>query len=481
MNKALLILVVLLPLFSARDTYREWHRATALKSSGYTLVDLGFEIDTNSTSAYLLEIFPQPIAAVLFAESALISFQANIARGAWKSFLWGDESTVPTAIFPPGSSLKMISENGTSSVIWTKIAWMLSSVTGVAFESLCPEQGQFKWMVPHDIQIGKNLHARVASNPNDPCCTENLDRLLELLPCRDRAGLAAVLPTLTDEFANAEFLQISIYGEKGGKFLLQVSSVLRDYSSRIPSIPVRLSRFDHCPFASSSSGGSRDLVDDRIPVTARRSLIGTLNRPERHQGKFVITFSNHDTHENKTVIYREQIPFFLVPLWHTHKVSSSNILVKSIVPSDGKSTPGHITWELKLVPNETVMIEFDVYKKFIPNFHSTFGFEKGFDLGGSVYHIVETNQVHMTRGLIAIIPVGDGSALFNFLAVGCTAVALFFGFTFRFFYAKRSVVGGTDAAALAERQPPIFKIINFVISRIERVVNKYRSIRQKSD
>jgi hypothetical protein len=153
-----------------------------------------------------------------------------------------------------------------------------------------------------------------------------------------------------------------------------------------------------------------------------------------------------------------------------------------IVPSDGRETPGKIVWRINLQPNETVTIQLDMYKKFIPNYHSTFGFEKGFDLSGSVVHVVETNQVFLTRGLITVIPLGDGSAVFNFLAVGCTAVALFFGFVFRFFYAKRSVVGGTDEVALAERQPPIVKIIKFIISRTQSIIAAVRSrSRVKSD
>ena len=473
---------IVLPCVLAADTYRESHREIPLGKS-YSLVELAFEITTNKTSSpHLLELFPQPIAAVLFSSTAtdLVSFQANIVRGQWKEFYWGETSRLPIRIHPPGSSLFMETKSSPSrsAALWTKTAWMFSAVTGVAFESLSPEQGQFKWMIPHDIQVGENF-LRISSNPNDPCCTENIDRLLELLPCRNRAGLGAVIPSMIDEFAKAEFLQVSIRAEKEGKFFLQIAAVFLDYGKRIISVPVRATRYNTCPFVSRDSTNDPLVFgmprNGRTTITAKRSLIGTRNRPERHQGKFVIHLTN--THSlAQSVEYHEQLPFFLVPLW-----STANHFPAKIFPSDGKGKPGHAVWSFELAPKQTVTISFDVYKKFIPNYHSTFGFEKGFDLGGAVVHVVSTGDVFLTRGLIAIIPLGDGSALFNFLAVGCTAVALFFGFTFRFFYAKRSVVGGTDEAALAERQPPIVKIINFIISRITAVVDfvKKRKHREK--
>ena len=476
-------LVLLAVFVSGNLTYRESFRETTLKNRHHSLIELNFEITTTLTSPSIVDIFPQPIAAVLFGPNSadLSSIQANIVRGQWKSYSWGEVDSVPIMIHPPGSSLLMTSRNVSSNSLWSKTAWMFSSVTGIAFESLCPEQNQFKWIRPHEIIMANSIFVRIGSNPNDPCCTENLDRLLELLPCRGRAGLGAVLTTLTDEFAKAEFLQISIRGEKGGKFFLHIAAVFYEYPSRIPSIARRLSKFNNCPFVADKKAIT-DTSTVPVDVVVKRSLIGTKNRPERHQGKLVVHLSNQH-HSNLTIEYHEQVPFFLVPLWHTHKISSKgNLRPKSIIPSDGNDKPGTIVWRITIPPNETVTIELDMYKKFIPNYHSTFGFEKGLDLASSVVHVIDTDQVFLTRGLITVIPLGDGSALFNFLAVGCTAVALFFGFTFRFFYAKRSVVGGTDAAALAERQPPIVKIINFVISRTQSVVAAVRNrYREKSD
>ena len=462
------------------DTYRESHREIALANSPYSLVELGFEISTNhSNSRHAINLFPQPIAAVLFSPTSddLLSFQANIVRGQWKSFFWGDTSDLPISIHPPGSSLFMTTtKTNQTSALWTKTAWMFSAITGIAFESLCPEQGQFRWMLPNDIVLGENLYSRTASNPNDPCCTENVDRLLELLPCRSRGGLGAVIPSLIEEFARAEFFQISIRTEKKDKMAklhIQIATVFSDYGRRIMSVPVRARRYNTCPFVALSDRNSLVEMPGNGPVgvVAKRSLIGTQNRPERHQGKFVIHITNKES-THRSIEYHEQLPFFLVPLWHT-----ASHIPRKIFPSDGRANPGFVTWSFSLAPNETVTIYFDVYKKFIPNYHSTFGFEKGFDLGGAVVHILDTDHVFLTRGLIAIIPLGDGSALFNFLAVGCTAFAIFFGFIFRFFYAKRSVVGGTDEAALAERRPPIVKIVNFIISRITvlvEYVSKYR-------
>ena len=475
-------LVLLVVFVSGNRTYRESYSVTQLKHPHHTLIEFNFEIASSLTSPFIVDIFPQPIAAVLFGPNSdgLKSIQANIVRGQWKSFKWGEEDSVPIAIHPPGSSLFMTSTTSSSNSLWSKTAWMFSSLTGIAFESLCPEQDQFKWIRAHDVEIANQTVVRVGSNPNDPCCTENMDRLLELLPCRNRGGLGAVMAAMTDEFATAEFLQVSIRGEKRGQFFLHIAVVLFEYGSRIASIPVRLLRVNECPLITDKNT-INDEANYPVDVIVKRSLIGTKNRPERHQGKLVVHITNKHNTENRTIEYHEQVPFFLVPLWHTQK-NFETLKPKLIVPSDGRETPGKIVWRIKLQPNETVTVQLDMYKKFIPNYHSTFGFEKGFDLSGSVVHVVETNQVFLTRGLITVIPLGDGSAVFNFLAVGCTAVALFFGFVFRFFYAKRSVVGGTDEVALAERQPPIVKIIKFIISRTQSIIAAVRSrSRVKSD
>jgi len=494
------IFAVIAFVVSSTDTYTESYREIPLASSDYALTELVFQIKTQSVSPHILDIFPQSIAAVLFGneeEEILDSMKATIVRGQWKSFYWGNE---PIDIHPTGSSLWMStnhSDNQRSS-LWRKVAYMYSSILGNAFESMCPENGQFKWMSPFDIPTTENKIQRIASNPNDPCCTENLDRLIELLPCRGRSGLGAVLKDM--QLAKSEFLQVSVSASRDGLFTAQVAFVTYlgdgEQASQM-SIRDRLGRVDECPFVTrdinvkDSWKVMSPYHSSSLPrIRTSRSMMGTPNRPERIQGKLVVHLTNEGS-VDALVEYYDQLPFFLVPLWRTYKIFSRyrndsnhrnlNGLVPSIKNGDGDSTPTYLTWKLRISPGETITISIDVYKKFISNHNFHFGFEKGFDMGSAVVVVSSPSNMttmavtYLTRGLTVVIPLPDGSATFNFLAVGCTSIALFFGFTFRAFFPKRSIVIGTDEAALAEKSPPIVKILRFFVNAFKRVFKMIRT------
>jgi len=212
------------------DDYSESYREISLGKTGdYKFVELEFEITTYTTkSSHILDIFPSSLASVLFAPRGVTSAQANIVRGQWKPFYWGD--TPPIDLHPSGSSMWISGK--VSSSTWRKTAFMFSSIFGIAFESMCPEQSQFKWMRPFDMD-----GMRIASNPNDPCCTENLDRFLELLPCRGRMGLGRVLTTITPSLAHAEFLQMSLKAtrtDENAKMTAQIAIVIFSDTHYIP-------------------------------------------------------------------------------------------------------------------------------------------------------------------------------------------------------------------------------------------------------
>jgi hypothetical protein len=345
---------------------------------------------------------------------------------------------------------------------------------------MCPENGQFKWMSPFEIVNGEKLE-RIASNPNDPCCTENVDRIIELLPCRGRAGLGRILSNIELELAKSEFLQISLVAAKstdtsGGQMILRIAFVTFNTEEGHVSIEKRLLRVDSCP---AVSGYVENFPTPQIsPITTIRSMMGTRNRPERIQGKLVVHFENR-SNQSALVEYYEQLPFFLVPLWHTYSVAGNmDTNIPAIKNSDGLSTPTYMTWKFSLEPGQVVTISLDVYKKFIANYNFHFGFEKGFDLVGAIVSATAsdgTSSTTITPGLTVVIPLPDGSATFNFLAVGCTSIAIFFGYTFRSVFPKRSIVIGTDEVAMAEKSPPIVQIIMLVSRWIKKLVQRIKS------
>lgn len=441
-----------------QDVYTE-SVSELMLTSAHRLVRFAFEINTTSTDSHFLDIFPQSVASVLISNrDSVDSISGHLVRGRWR---W-PELNHPQ-FFPSGSSMYVTmkkTDEFTTSRVWTQTAYMLSSVLGASFESLDPEQKTFKWITP--IDLGRT---RVSSNPTEYVCTENLERLVKILPCRHKKGLAETILSWSLEMARSEYIAISLEGvnEHSGKAVVrgQIDVVLPTGDPMVIT--------SHCPAIRLRSSINEQIHLNEDKVTVLRSIIASELGPERRYGKLVLVLTNIDKEKKShSVEFHEQLPFFLVPLWHKYSISGNRTGLPEISFSDAQSVPTYITWSVELKPGETVLITLDVYKRFIPMYKFSFSFEKGFDMASAAYRIDREDKWRLTRGLVVIVPMPDPTSTFNAMAVILTSIVLFFGIVFRAFSDKRSVL--MDESNSADRDPPLIKLIRWIVTRIKTLI-----------
>lgn len=369
-----------------------------------TLLVLGEESHTvyklsDKSELLVLEFTNLDVSAItdFLNTSSVFGFEGTLVRGRWKDQSWG---SAPISIRSAGSS--MVLRHNNDPALWTRLGWMLSSLLGGAFESLVPGEA-FPWIVPMDIT--PNL--RVGSNPNEPCCVEQMDRFSKLLPHRGRGGLLTKIDSQL--FASSQYVSLSLQGD------LSVSATLMLH------------------LANDSALG-RPIQRERTLPTVGRSLIGSPTKPERIEGTLELVFRNPDLLNSVTITYYEQLPFFLIPLWSTYKGETPVIHADPL-----GECPTMFTLTVNLLPGEERAWSLRVAKKYLPTSKFSFSFEKGFDIGSAVW-TTNGDEIEFTRGLVVVVPLPDATATFNMIAIASTAIAFFYGSVFRVFFSKRSLL-----------------------------------------
>ena len=261
-----------------------------------------------------------------------------------------------------------------------------------------------------------------------------------------------------DRFAASEFVSLTV-GAFDGAF----EGLIQVHDSGNFLLPLFRSSANACigvqPVENTSSPAVRS-------IAVFRSLLGSPSMPERLGGTLHVNFFNSATHA-VSIDYFEQLPFFLVPLWHTYAVDGNSKISKEVTFSDGHSSPTYFRLKFVLAPGDSVNVRIEVAKKFIATGKFSFSFEKGFDLPSAVVRTGgEGGETFLTRGLVVVVPLPDATATFNMIAITCTALALFYGSVFRAFIGKRSVLVGKDAAAEAERESPLIRLIKWVFGKV---------------
>jgi len=436
--------------YSNHDSFREWIETSPPFPDNLSLqlVSFGFEFSTHSTSSHFLDLFPQSVASVLIANRKSIkSLTGRIVRGRWR---W----THPHPIFPTGASMILDSSPEDRPRLWTQSAWLLSTLLGASFESLAPEQNSFSWITPMDV----SSETRVGANPNEPVCTDNLQRLVQMLPCRDRRGLGKELIENALSMASSEYIEIGLVMRNIGNTVVVTGEVN-------VVLPIGEYLIQHPCFNTQSDNRlvRKFIPRNTIPsIRVKRSLIGSELGPERRYGRLTLVLENADNTASHSIELHDQLPYFLVPL-----LGKSDIRGAQIRWSDPLTdSPTYMAWNLTLAPSETRIISLHVYKKFIPMSKFSFSFEKGFDIGSAAFR-VDSEEWQLTRGLVVVIPLPDQTSTFNAMAVAVTPIALFFGTIFRSFVDKRSEL--MDERKAGERDPPLFRLLRFIVGRIKRL------------
>jgi hypothetical protein len=431
---------VLFACVAGHDRYYEGIQETPVSAS-HRLVSFRFSIETDGTDSQLLDLFPQPVASVLIANRiSMKSFSGHLVRGRWK---WASN----TPSFHPTGSSMFVTGNHSDRGVWTQTAWMLSTILGASFESLAPEQKSFYWMTPLDLDGG----VRVASNPNEHLCTDNVERWTELLPCRHRRGLGQTATAISLEMARSEYISIHVEGRN----TKDNGSILNGAIHVVLENGIKLLDFSPCLNRSSIN---EQIGKTQQSVSVFRSMTGSSLGPERRYGQLRYVLVNTDLSNPHWIEIQDQIPFFLVPLWHRY--AHENLPDMEFPTSE--TAPTNLKWELKLDPGETRSISLDVYKRYIPMSRFSFSFEKGFDIGSAAYRI-DRGEWSLTRGLVVIIPLPDATSTFNAIAVSMTTIALFYGIVFRAFVGKRSELLDETKT----RDPPIIRLVTWIYERIK--------------
>ena len=400
--------------------YRESYQIIPLIDGSYIL-ELNFQIthDEETLIPSLVRNFPA-------------DFKGTLVRGVWRP-VWGPPVSRPG---PPGSSMVLFQNTS----LWTRLGWLLSGALGGAFESLLPEQKSYWWITP--VVIDGNVFS---SNPNEPCCTEQLDRFVKLLPCRGRSGLGKWLLDNADVFANSQLAGLTV--ERGLNFSGRVSLHMLE----LPMLDLPAA---NCMDTKPVQEVGVMQVD---PPHIVRSLRPT-SHPERLAGVYRVEITGETGH------FYDQLPFFLVPLWHTMKVNDDKCenLCGLTIRTVSKTT------YFDMPIRDKTLIEFTFEKRFVPVDKFSFGFEKGFDLGSAVF--VHSRGAYITDGSLTIIPLADATATFNMIAITCTAIALFYGSIFRSFISKRSLLVRDDPDALDEKESPLIRLVKWTLMRLVKLV-----------
>ena len=452
----------------AHEEYYESVTTTPLMDRNFRLTKFSFRYITDpNPSSHYLDIFPQAAASVLGPDrDSLTWLQGNIVRGRWKEPGWGKPVI---DLYPFGSSMSVISKNNTST-IWTKAGWMFSTLLAGAFESLDQSRGSLPWITPMDLPDD----ARTAANPNEDLCTEQVQRFVDMTPCGKKHGIGKIISGIEIDLAKSEYVSISLTAEVDAEKRFVLNGHLAAVFGESPR--QRLELISPETACHVSSGVVPSARTRPSPIRVNRSIIGTKDRPERSYGTLLLVLTNEDMMGSHTIDLYEQLPFFLIPMWHTHSVRSSLVAARNgrgmqpsqIVHTDGTTKPSFITWSTTILPGEQIVISIQVYKKYIHLSNFRFGFEKGFDIGPAVYRIDHEIVPFFTRSLTIVIPLPDGTSTFNIIAVACTAMALFFGMNFRNFISRRSDLVGTHQEAVEARYPPIVRLAKWIYRRIAR-------------
>ncbi|CBZ55639.1 putative Gpi16 subunit, GPI transamidase domain-containing protein [Neospora caninum Liverpool] len=218
------------------DLFTESVYLQGLKTQGYFVAHFDFRFktrfplsaETGATRHQHYDIFPKEIGKLLTlhlqsslpspslaAAPPLLFFDASLTQGRWLEAAWG---VAPTAIRPPGAVLRAaLSSNPVydSQRTWSLLTHALGGIMCTAFSMLKNEEMAYT-LAPSSFSHvfeDKNSESeekawtlRVATSPVEVACTENLNSLQKLLPCRGEAGLLSRVHPLA--FASSPFKSV---------------------------------------------------------------------------------------------------------------------------------------------------------------------------------------------------------------------------------------------------------------------------------
>ena len=454
---------------------------------GYVSYQFEFTTKTAAQTAHY-ELFPRPVAQ-LAAESGIDELYVTLTQGRWLRDAWGPaphnaeapQGAEMWAWWQAGSANKSLRErwstlrNAASGLLCASLNTMGDELS--AAPSLAVQAG----VSERPGSVGREC--LYGALPKEATCTENLTPWVRLLPCRDRAGVGALLNPLHLYGVPYHAMALRVLNNKadGTVVLRQTLTVVKKRSAGKLALSDAFALLPHqgtrpdprngvraCPLASTSTvtvAGTPepyDLVAKDAPVnvvipetsvngpaevTAHRFFTGS---GQVGGGFRTVVRNTHESRAAKVVLF-QAFPFFVRP-YFSSLTASLNGAPLPLVSGDGADAGAHVvittpsnesataaTLEVtaEIPPASELTVEISFETVFLHFMRHPPDANRGWDLPAGIVVVLPDNSVTSTTTTIAkrlcteelllSLPTPDFSMPYNVITFSCTVVALFYG------------------------------------------------------
>eukprot|EP00041_Stephanoeca_diplocostata_P026217 m.701203 g.701203 ORF g.701203 m.701203 type:complete len:613 (-) comp22911_c0_seq2:1057-2895(-) len=203
------------------DSYHESLGIRNVAERNVTILHFDFVTETNAAvleeqKVTHFNLFPSEIAQTIRNQAGVDSYRISLTQGHWDHSHWGS----PVLASAPGAELHAVL-NGSSSAAWARLTQALSGLlcTSLSFmraedNAVRPQLQEFYAESGRSPPLERS-HMRekwIGVLAREHVCTENLTPFFKLLPCKNEAGLAALLhpESVFDVEYHAMHTQVSV-------------------------------------------------------------------------------------------------------------------------------------------------------------------------------------------------------------------------------------------------------------------------------
>lgn len=448
---------------------------------GYVYYQFEFTTKTATQNSHF-ELFPRPVAQ-LATESGIDELYVTLTQGRWLRDTWGpapNNTEAPTGAemwaWWPKSAESAI--NGTLSERWSTLRNAVSGLICASFSTMSDELSSSPSPIVQSGISAKDTHSAQrecihGALPKEATCTENLTPWVRLLPCRDRAGVGALLNPLHlfDVSYHAMAFRILNDPVEGTVTLRQTLSIVKKRGSNqaklsdaFPLLPrqTRPNPRDGvraCPLARESVvtvAGSepRNLVEENDYVNfvfpegpKEVSNDVTVHRFATGHGQvgggFRTVVRNMREKSSAKIVLFQSFPFFVRPYFSSLKATLNGAPVAlstapgaearvTIASGNDSATATTLEIATEIPPEAEFAVEISFESVFLHFMRHPPDANRGWDLPAGIVVVLPDAQNKRARRLCAeeillSLPTPDFSMPYNVIMFSCTVVAMFYG------------------------------------------------------
>ncbi|CAI8605671.1 unnamed protein product [Vicia faba] len=207
-----LSLLLLLPILSSATAEEEFSEELLLKPLPDRKVLAHFHFQTEAEHSFASDhhIFPKSISQ-LVKKFHIKAMELSFTQGRWNYERWGGLDPISSQnAKPPGVELWAVFDVPQHQV---DVSWknLTHSLSGLFCASINFLESSSTYSAPKWASQSALGSLRYGTLPREAVCTENLTPWLKLLPCRDKAGLSALLdrPSIYRSFYHSQRLHLT--------------------------------------------------------------------------------------------------------------------------------------------------------------------------------------------------------------------------------------------------------------------------------